>query len=292
MTHSRRAIVASLLLVLGLIAPAVPAGARTNHPGSGYWMLGFDGQVYVFGDAPHCGNTTVFTSIGEYGADIEPFPNGRGYWVLDGRNFVDFIYCDTDAFGYGYATNAFFQDRLVGDERPVSLSAMPDGKGYWVFTDRGRALAFGDAQWYGDMGSTPLNGPILDSVATPSGRGYWMVGSDGGIFSFGDARFYGSMGGQPLNKPVMSMAPDPDGAGYWLVASDGGIFAFDAPFLGSTGDIALNKPISGMVASPTGRGYLMVAEDGGAFTFGDVPFHGSLGSNPPAFPVTSIAVMP
>ena len=36
-----------------------------------------------------------------------------------------------------------------------------------------------------------------------------------------------------------------------------------------------------MVASPTGFGYLMVAFDGGVFAFGDVPFHGSLGGDPP-----------
>jgi hypothetical protein len=87
----------------------------------------------------------------------------------------------------------------------------------------------------------------------------------------------------------MSMAPDADGDGYWLVASDGGIFAFNAPFFGSTGSLKLNKPISGIVASPTGGGYLMVAQDGGIFSFGDVPFYGSLGSNPPAAPVVSVS---
>jgi hypothetical protein len=115
-----------------------------------------------------------------------------------------------------------------------------------------------------------------------------MVASDGGIFAFGDAVFSGSMGGRQLNRPVMSMAPDPDGAGYWLVASDGGIFAFDAPFYGSTGNLKLSKPISGMV--PGSAGYLMVAEDGGIFAFGDVPFHGSLGADPPPDPIVAVAL--
>jgi hypothetical protein len=85
------------------------------------------------------------------------------------------------------------------------------------------------------------------------------------------------------------MAPAP-GGGYWLVASDGGIFAFDVPFFGSMGAVRLNKPISGMV--PGRDGYLMVAEDGGIFSFGDVAFHGSLGANPPASPVVSVALLP
>jgi hypothetical protein len=263
--------------------------AATSRAGSGYWMLGEDGVVYAFGSAPHCGNAEVYLPY-SYGADIAPFPNGQGYWVLDGENFVEAIGCDGSM--YSYYGHAFFEDRLIGDEYPISMSALPDGTGYWVFTDRGRVLPFGRAQFYGDMGGTRLNGPILDSVATPSGKGYWMVASDGGVFAFGDAKFSGSMGGKRLTKPVMSMAPDPDGQGYWLVASDGGVFSFDATFYGSMGSTRLNKPVSGMVASPTGKGYLMVALDGGAFTFGDVPFHGSLGSRPPAFPVWSIAVMP
>jgi hypothetical protein len=46
-----------------------------------------------------------------------------------------------------------------------------------------------------------------------------------------------------------------------------------------------------MVASPTGHGYLMVAQDGGIFSYGDVPFYGSLGQNPPAYPVVSVAAI-
>jgi hypothetical protein len=116
-----------------------------------------------------------------------------------------------------------------------------------------------------------------------------MVGSDGGIFSFGDAVFMGSMGGKPLNKPVQSLVPDGDGSGYWLVASDGGIFAFEAPFKGSMGAIKLNKPVTGMVRY--GDGYLMVGEDGGIFSFSTKKFVGSLGDNPPAKPITSVAVL-
>src|SRR5581483_10824175 len=123
--------------------------------------------------------------------------------------------------------------RLAAGEAPASLSATPSGAGYWVFTTRGRVLAFGDAPFLGDMTGTVLNGPVLDSVATPSGRGYYLVASDGGIFAFGDARFAGSMGGRRLNAPVRSLVPDGDGDGYWLVASDGGVSAFGAPFRGS-----------------------------------------------------------
>ena len=73
------------------------------------------------------------------------------------------------------------------------------------------------------------------------------------------------------------------------MASDGGIFAFDAPFKGSMGAVKLNKPVTGMVRY--GDGYLMVGEDGGIFNFSDKPFLGSLGDNPPARPIISVAVL-
>jgi hypothetical protein len=123
--------------------------------------------------------------------------------------------------------------------------------------------------------------------------GYWMVTADGEVHGFGNAqglqrrmRFNGT-----TQKAVdlQSLVPDPDGAGYWLVAADGGVFAFEAPFRGSMAAIRLNKPITGMV--PNGNGYLMVGEDGGIFNFSDKPYQGSLGSNPPALAVTSVAAL-
>jgi ribosomal protein L24E len=252
-------------------------------------MIGADGAVYAFGHAQQCGAPTIFLDLGEFGADVISTPDGLGYWTLNGEDEVELFACpnmpilDQDSYE---GTNFF---TLLPGERAISMSSLPDGRGYWVFTNRGRALAFGRAQWYGDMSHVRLNGPVVGSVGTPSGHGYYMVASDGGIFSFGDARFHGSMGAAHLNKPVRSMAPTPNGRGYWLVASDGGIFAFAAPFYGSMGSTRLNKPVVGIVPSATGHGYMMVASDGGIFTFGDVGFYGSLGGHPPLFPITAVS---
>jgi hypothetical protein len=276
-----RAALAAAFIVAGLAATtAQPASAATRTEG-GYWMVTQDGHIYGFGGATKLGEA-VATTVPR--VDVEATPSGEGYWILGNNGSIN-EFGDADWLGSGTST------KLLPSETFVSLSATPDGAGYWLFTSRGRVLNFGNAGAYGDLMSLALNGAILGSVATPSGHGYWMVASDGGIFSFGDAKFYGSMGDRKINKPVMSMAPDPDGVGYWLVASDGGIFAFDAKFFGSTGNLKLNKPISGIVASPTGAGYLMVASDGGIFSFGDVPFYGSLGNNPPASPVVAVAAI-
>ena len=268
----------------GTQPPAGPpprTGTGAPGRGSGYWMLGADGNLYAFGDAKVHGPPPAVVA-GAEAADVEPTPSGAGYWIVDDAGRV---YASGDAPHLGDADRA----GLAADESVTSLSATPSGGGYWLFTTRGRVLPFGDAGQFGDMSDVRLNGPVLDSVPTPSGHGYYMVGSDGGIFTFGDAVFHGSMGDKVLNAPVQSLVPDGDGVGYWLVASDGGIFSFDAPFRGSMGDTRLNQPVNGMVRY--GNGYLMVARDGGIFNFSDKPFAGSLGGSPPARPIVAVAAL-
>ena len=264
-----------------------PTGGGNPNPGAsaaatraGYWMVGADGAVYGFGDAGRFGNARP--AAGSSAVDLEPTPAGRGYWIVTDKGVVT-THGDAVHFGPPAALS------LVKGEAVTSLSATPTGRGYWVFTNRGRVLNFGDAAFYGDMSKTTLNGPVLDSIPTTSGRGYYMVAGDGGIFAFGDAVFRGSMGGQRLNSPVQSLVPDSDGDGYWLVASDGGIFAFNAGFRGSMGGTKLNRPVTGMVRFADG--YLMVGEDGGIFNFSTKPFFGSLGANPPARPIVSVAAL-
>jgi hypothetical protein len=85
------------------------------------------------------------------------------------------------------------------------MAATPDGKGYWLVASDGGIFSFGDASFYGSMGGTPLNQPIVGMAADPTTGGYWLVASDGGIFSF-HAPYDGSMGGTPLDKPIVGMA--------------------------------------------------------------------------------------
>ncbi|HEV7865656.1 MAG TPA: hypothetical protein VGR20_23370 [Acidimicrobiia bacterium] len=258
-----------------------PGPAPAARPG--YWMVGADGRVFGFGAASAMGDAAP--AAGATSADIEPVPGGSGYWVVDSAGAVT-------PRGSAPKLGSVAPGVLAAGEKVTSLSGTPSGHGYWIFTTRGRVLTFGDATGYGDMSKVALNGPVLDSIPTPSGHGYYMVGSDGGIFAFGDAVFAGSMGGKRLNAPVQSLVPVPPGAagsarGYWLVAADGGVFAFDAPFRGSMGATRLARPVTGMV--PYGDGYLMVGEDGGVFNFSNLAFVGSLGANPPAQPIVSVA---
>ena len=164
----------------------------------------------------------------------------------------------------------------------------PVGPGYRMVASDGGVFTFGTSQFFGSMGGQPLNKPIIGLASTPDDLGYWMASSDGGVFAFGDAQFAGSLGGTPLNKPIVGIAAGPTG-GYWMVASDGGVFTFGGTgFFGSTGAMKLNKPIVGMAPTPSGKGYWLVASDGGVFTFGDAAFFGSTGAMTLNKPITTI----
>ncbi len=161
-------------------------------------------------------------------------------------------------------------------------------QGYWEVASDGGIFSFGTAHFYGSMGGTHLNAPIVGIASTQDGAGYWEVANDGGVFAFGDAHFYGSMGGRPLNAPIVAMASTLNGGGYWLVAKDGGVFAFgDAHFYGSMGDAHLNQPIVNIASDSLTGGYWEESSNGGVFAFG-APFLGSAGSLHLAAPIVGM----
>jgi len=149
--------------------------------------------------------------------------------------------------------------------------------GYWEVAADGGIFSFGGATFYGSMGGTQLDAPIVGMAATPDGGGYWLVASDGGVFAFGDASFYGSTATQTLRAPIVGITSTPDGRGYWLVGADGGVFAFgDAGFFGSfpsQNPQTTGLPpwtVVGLVSSPDGRGYTLATSIGmGGYRYGD-----------------------
>jgi hypothetical protein len=203
-----------------------------------------------------------------------------GYWLVQQDGFAS-------PFGNAQGTGGTFSLSPT-----VGIAAGSSG-GYWIVTADGGVFSFG-TPFFGSMGGTPLNAPIVGMASTPDHGGYWLVASDGGIFSFGDAQFFGSVPGAlppgaSLNQPIVGIASSPDGKGYWMVASDGGIFAFgDAHFAGSMGSVHLNKPVVGMAGNGLG-GYWLVASDGGVFSFGGATFFGSTGGLTLNSPVAGMA---
>lgn len=296
-------ILAALTCVVGILG-AVPGGAVTNPrttppASSGYWLMTATGATYAYNapyladvatnsagnpldriDLTDCGNGpgTPIPSVTEC-VSISANTAGQGYWVGQSSHFVqDGVTRYADAgIPQGDVDGECNGPESAGAYQPTPLVGIASAPiGAWLTTANGGVFAICGAIFFGSMGGSPLNAPIVGMAATPDGSGYWEVGADGGVFGFGDAGFYGSMGGQHLNRPIVGMASTPDGKGYWLVASDGGVFAFgDARFSGSMGGSVLNAPMVGIAANPAGTGYWTVAADGGVFAFGDAPYLGS-----------------
>jgi hypothetical protein len=219
-----------------LAAPVV--GIAPTPDGGGYWEVEANGQVSNFGDAsgttPSVPGTVAMTALGD-----------RAYLAAASDGSVAFQGGTLGTFSSG--RNFPHNGPIVG----IAVDAASMQGGYWLVGADGGIFSFSGAGFYGSMGGTALNKPIVGIASTPDGGGYWLVASDGGIFSFGDAGFYGSMAGAPLNCPIVGIASTPDGRGYWEVASDGGIFSYgDAGVLGSRAGTPLNALITGMAAFP------------------------------------------
>ena len=61
---------------------------RPTRDGFGYWLVGSDGSVYAFGDAPYCGS---LPGLGLHRGDVVgliPFSSGDGYELVSGLEGV------------------------------------------------------------------------------------------------------------------------------------------------------------------------------------------------------------
>jgi len=251
--------------------------------GQGYWLVGADGGVFPFGDAPFVGSAGAM-ALNRPIVGMAATPTGAGYWL---------VAADGGIFSYGDAAFYGSTGAIRLNQPIVGMAATPTGAGYWLVAADGGIFAFGDAAFYGSTGAISLNRPIAAMAATPSGAGYWLVAADGGIFGFGDAAFYGSTasdGESAGSRPVVGMAATPTGRGYWLVRSDGTVAAFgDGAVLGGLGTAPLRRPVVGMAATLSGNGYWITTADGGVFAFGDARFEGSAAAIALRQPIVGVA---
>jgi hypothetical protein len=178
-----------------------------------------------------------------------------------------------------------------GTSQQTSADQFTYGHGYWLVGSDGGIFSFGSAAFYGSMGATHLQRPVVGIVPTRNWSGYWLDASDGGVFSFGDTQFHGSIPGlglnpassglpNSLNAPIVGMVPSHDQGGYFMVASDGGVFAFgDAHFAGSCPGIGVCSGAAvAVMADGSGNGYWLITQTGHVYTFGDAPYLGAPGA--------------
>ncbi|HEV2991883.1 MAG TPA: phosphatidylserine/phosphatidylglycerophosphate/cardiolipin synthase family protein [Candidatus Angelobacter sp.] len=240
-------------------------GMAATPSGKGYWLVGADGGVFVFGDAGFFGskgNQSLTSPV----VGMAVTPSGKGYWLAA---------ADGTVFPFGDARLQVRHQNGAVAGPMTGITATPSGNGYWLATSGGTVVSFGDAQVFAKSDNRPLSSHVVGIAGTPSGKGYWLASSDGDVFNFGDAKFFGSMQGKSLFRPVVGIQRTASGQGYTLVAADSGIFTFgDAGFFGSFGGILYKEhafvyPVVGMAATPSGKGYWAVDSSGGIFPFGD-----------------------
>ncbi len=180
-------------------------GITADPAGGGYWLLGEDGGVFSFGDAPFLGSAPQPDDLAT-GLSDEPFV-GLGA-TADGGGYYEAGILGA-AIGFGDIHNTGNGQMSIGDVALGSLvsgvAVTPTGDGAWFVAGDGGVFAVeapgGSPPPF--LGSLPGEGirpaaPIVGIAATHDGSGYWLVGADGGVFSFGDAGFFGSAGGSGL----------------------------------------------------------------------------------------------
>ena len=237
-------------------------GIAPTPDGQGYWLVGTDGGVFSYGDAPFEGSLGALRLNGPV-VGMAPTTDGKGYWLvaLDGGTF---------AFGDAVFHGSMGATRL--DRPVVGMAPTPDGKGYWLVAADGGIFAFGDASFLGSMGGKSLAASVVGMAPTPDGKGYWLVAGDGGVFAFGDAGFHGSTGGQQLPASVVGIAATPDGRGYWMAGNDGSVYSFgSAHAYGSSAGTKPLAPVIAIAATPDGKGYWLLEPDDWTYSFADPP---------------------
>jgi trimeric autotransporter adhesin len=253
--------------MVGLATPTTPV--ISNIPSGATEFAGFVASVSTNGDGA-TSVASISAAVCTVGSD--------GHTI----SFVGFGVCTLTA---SVAQGAHFFGATGNTQ---SFPVGPAARGYWLVGSDGGIFSFGAASFFGSMGSTPLQRPVVGITPSASRTGYWLVASDGGIFSFGSSSYYGSIpavglhpagSGAPnsLNAPIVGMVPSVTGHGYFMVASDGGVFAFgDARFAGSCPGIGgcVGKAVAVMPDS-TGKGYWLVTNTGNVYAFGDATFYGA-----------------
>ena len=173
-----------------------------------------------------------------------------------------------------------------------SPPAVPSSEesGYWVVTNYGRVLPYGEAEILSTAVSTTA-AEVVAASPTSSGDGYWIAHADGTVIAHGDASWFGDVSHLALFGDILAMATMPDDSRYILAAEDGGLFAFgSAGFHGSLGNQTLSAAIVDMAMTTTGEGYYMVGSNGAVYPFGDALFQGDVRDLTLDAPVAAITV--
>ena len=268
----------------GTATPA-PATPPSSPPGGhGYWLVGDDGGVFAFGDAPYRGSTGNMVTRARdlvvslvMVSGIAPTADDGGYWLATGNGGI-FPFGSAKYFGS-------LQDIGVLDAEVTSIVPSADGQGYFMASWQGGVYAFGDARFEGTCGTLARCGEgVMALVPDATGKGYWLVLSNCKVLAFGDAPAIPAPDCQnyaAANKvQVRTAVATPDGRGYWALLANGAVYPEgDAVGLGPWKAPAITDkkdPAVAIVPTRDGRGAWVVLQQGTVKAYGDAPALGDL----------------
>jgi hypothetical protein len=131
-----------------LNAPVV--GIAPSHDGGGYFEVASDGGIFNFGDASFYGSMGG-KHLNKPVVGISVDQATGGYWeVASDGGLFNF---NAPFFGSPAATPL--------NKPVVGMASTPDGQGYWETATDGGIFNYGDAFFWGSLGSTTLNAPVV-----------------------------------------------------------------------------------------------------------------------------------
>jgi len=122
-----------------------------TKPKAGYWLVGRDGGIFAFGNAPFAGSTGAM-KLNKPIVGMAANPVGTGYWFVAADGGI-FAYGDAGFFG---STGAMKLNKPI-----VGMAPTPTGQGYYLVASDGGIFAFGDALFKGSTGAIKLNRPMV-----------------------------------------------------------------------------------------------------------------------------------
>jgi len=160
-------------------------------------------------------------------------------------------------------------------ERPgapvVGMALTPDRHGYYLVTQKGQTLTFGDAH---SRGSVPAGaGNVIGIALDVTTGGYWIARANGTVYGF-DAPRLGSFATTASSGPVVAIAAIPNGQGYYLVTANGDVSAYGLALTYGNFTVPSGQTVAAIAPTPNGLGYYLVTKQGTIAAFGDAQLYG------------------
>lgn len=218
-------------VIAGGVLPANASLAWGDDPCEEY-----GGQVAVVPDAaavPADSHAIAYVACAD-GSLLYHGEDGKGSnYKIPGVDTDDFVDVASTGDGGMYAVTRRGRIETIGGARhygelvspadTVAMEVTPSHQGYWIVTESGHVVGFGDANDLGPQQDTTVTSPIVAFAPTGSSGG-WLVTAKGEIVPVGNAPDHGDVIGQVgAGDQVVGIVADQRSSGYWVVTRGGHI---------------------------------------------------------------------